>query len=230
MYITPNTTSFDWTTFFKEGKKSEDYEIDSLPILKKIRVHLKENNLELGILFTRLFDQLFSGIKIPANPNIIELGAATGFLTRFLVEKLNGTGLLVDRCEQSYKLYQSQNQNKTTKISYLISDIFELNQTNKFDIVCSFGLIEHFEDKTKILDVHRNLISSEGIIIIIIPMDTPLTRCYYEAYPELNLGYRELLRKDELLSILKTNHLSVLQCQASQGYKYDFLTAICKPN
>ena len=99
----------------------------------------------------------------------------------------------------------------------------------RFDLVCSFGLIEHFIDKRPVLEIHRKFIAPGGVIVIIVPMDTPLTRAFFELHPELNLGYRELLKEKEFKRILTQQGMKILRTQASKGYVYDFLGALVHP-
>jgi 2-polyprenyl-3-methyl-5-hydroxy-6-metoxy-1,4-benzoquinol methylase len=96
-----------------------------------------------------------------------------------------------------------------------------------FDIVCSFGLIEHFVDKQAVLDVHKNFAAPNGIIIILVPMNTPLSRTFLEVHPELNLGYRELLSEKEFKDILIHGGFEIIRTAVSQYYSYDFIGAVC---
>jgi 2-polyprenyl-3-methyl-5-hydroxy-6-metoxy-1,4-benzoquinol methylase len=112
-------------------------------------------------------------------------------------------------------------------ITYLNADLFHLELEEEFDLICSFGLIEHFVEKQAVLAAHKKFAASNANIIILVPLDSPLTRAFLEVHPELNLGYRELLSEKELKRILTRNALHVIRMNISQGYCYDFVGALC---
>ena len=77
-------------------------------------------------------------------------------------------------------------------------------------------------------DCCKKFCKEDGIIIVIVPMDTILTRLYYNSFPEKNLGYRELLSKKDLTKQIKKSGLEVLNVEVSENYVYDFIAAVCK--
>ncbi len=233
MYITKiieneSNGNFDWTKYFSREENFDIFEkFDKNKILNDIRYHLQENNFKMLFVLSQVMRSLLRGLDVK-KPNILELGAATGFLTRWLVTQYDGRGTLVDRNEASYKAFNSLKDTSKEYIQYLVKDIFELELEEKFDIVCSFGLIEHFEDKSEVLEVHKRYLSEDGLLIIVVPMDSLLTRVFFEVHPELNLGYRELLTEGELKKILNDADLEVLKTEISIGYAYDHVAAVCK--
>jgi hypothetical protein len=106
-------------------------------------------------------------------------------------------------------------------------DLFQLDLAETFDVVCSFGLIEHFVHKEALLEIHKKFAAFNGMVIILVPLDSPLTRAFLEVHPELNLGYRELLKEKEFKKILVQNGLEVVRTKVSHGYSYDFVGALC---
>lgn len=60
------------------------------------------------------------------------------------------------------------------KCKYKVGHIFNRNLfTNKvlkkYDIVCSFGFIEHFYDWRRVIELHSNYVNSSGYLIITVP-------------------------------------------------------------
>ena len=57
---------------------------------------------------------------------------------------------------------------------------FQQGQKNQFDVVVSYGFIEHFTDVKKVIDAHLNLLKPSGHLVIMIPnlngIYTPLLR------------------------------------------------------
>lgn len=218
---------FDWETYFStEYSNSIIDQIDTVRMISKLRMHLKEDKFKLSFSLTRLMKELLKGIEIKS-PDILELGAATGFLTRWLISQYGGSGLLVDKSNASFRTYSEMQDNLKKHITYLKADLFQLQLEEKFDLVCSFGLIEHFVDKQAVIAAHKKFAASNARIIILVPLDSPLTRAFLEVHPELNRGYRELLSGKELKRILSRNGLEVIRINVSQGYCYDFVGAVC---
>ena len=232
MYTTPLSDSsheaFDWNSYFKPVYSAEllpNY--DATAILTKARQHIKENSVRASFVLTLLLRNLLENVPIKKNPTILELGAGTGFLTRWLLEKYGGMATLVDNNMSSYKAFKSLKSVDSYQIDYVIENIFTFETPKRFDIVCSFGLVEHFKDKQKIIETHRKYLSTNGYMIILVPLDSCLSRIYWEIYPELNLGYRELLSETDFINIFKMNQLHLLKTEKSFGHSYDIIAGIC---
>ena len=232
MYITKNIynieeENFDWTNYFSDNDVQKILSsVNYKDIFFALRELLKEEKHTMNISLFRLIKDLIKDYSI-SSPDILELGAATGLLTRTLLSVSGGKGVLVDSCEESYKKYLSTGYTGDN-IEYIMEDIFELKTDRRFDIVCSFGLIEHFTDKKAVIDVHKEFLKDDGYLIILIPMDSNHSRAFFLLHPELNLGYRELINSTEFRNILTENGLDVLKIVKSRDYSYDFVAAICR--
>ena len=230
VYKNKCTENFDWESYFKLESSSEIIDqIDHAKIISILRKHLKEDKFRLTFVMTKLLRDLLKGIEIKS-PTVLELGAATGFLTRWIIGKYGGRGTLVDKSKASYEKYISLKDSLAKYITYLNEDIFEMELHEKFDLVCSFGLVEHFVEKQAVISVHKEYVAANGFVLILVPLDSPLTRVFLEIHPELNLGYRELLSEKEFKEILNQNGLRIIRTKKSQGYCYDFIGAICCGN
>jgi len=224
----PGHKDFDWEMYFFPGSAEKIIEkMEPGTIISRAREHLKENKFRLTLALNKMMGKLLKG-REPHNPRTLELGAATGVLTRWFIEQYGGTGVLVDNSEASFQAYNTMKYDLKHYMTYIKADLFELELDERFDMVCSFGLIEHFEDKKNVIEVHKRFVIPGGMIVIIVPMDTPLTRTFFELHPELNLGYRELLKEREFKDILTRHGLEVIRTRSSSGYSYDFLGSICE--
>ena len=228
IYKQAENGNFDWETYFTpESTEKLFTRLDFPQVFSRLREHLKENKFRLAFALNRVMTRLLEGMS-PHRPRILELGAATGFLGRWLMRQYGGTGILVDNSKASYHAYTLVEDDIKENITYLNVDLFTLELQERFDLVCSFGLIEHFEDKQAVLDIHKKFVTPDGIMVILVPLDTPLTRAFLEVHPELNLGYRELLTEKEFTRILAQHGLRVTRAQVSKGYVYDFIGAVCR--
>ena len=228
MYIhNKKKTDFDWDTFF--ALKPTDKIIDKADkILQNIRQDFKENKYQITFTLHEVIGDLFKNIELDFPLKILELGAATGFLTRFLINQYRGTGVLVDKNKIAYERFLANEKEYRNHITYINEDIFHLDLPNKFNLVCSFGLIEHFKDKEQVINAHKKFVDPLGYILILVPLNTILTRIFYAVHPELNLGYRELLSKVEFENILIDQGLEIIGSNISHGYCYDFIATLCK--
>lgn len=219
---------FDWKAYF-DNHLSEDIvnEVNYKEIFFKIREWIKEDKFSMNLSLAKLLRNLLKDFHI-REPEILELGAATGFLTRMLLNMYGGQGTLIDNCEESYQRFISTKSGDADKINYVIQDIFQLDLEQKYDIVCSFGLIEHFVDKSEVIGVHKKFLKKDGYLVILIPLDSNLSRTFFEIHPELNLGYRELMSRTEFREILNKSGFQVLRIERSYDYSYDYIAAVCR--
>ncbi|MCP5049898.1 MAG: hypothetical protein GY940_22210, partial [bacterium] len=101
MYITKNLAAeggeyFDWETYFaQEASGKTAVPIDTGEILLGLREHLKEDRTRMTLAMTRLMRTVLGDVPV-SKPRIMELGAATGFLTRWFISEYGGSGVLVD--------------------------------------------------------------------------------------------------------------------------------------
>jgi SAM-dependent methyltransferase len=226
-----DNTNFNWERYFSLESTSFNEiieKIDAPQMICDLRKILEENKFLMAVTLNKVLRRLLKGVEIKQNPRILELGVATGFLTRYLIDRYGGSGVLVDNSHSAYKAYLSTQDNNKKYITYILQDLFKLKLEETFDLVCSFGLIEHFIDKRGVVAAHKKFLAPQGVIIVLVPLDTSLSRVFLEMHPELNVGYRELLTEKELRDLLTQNQLQVIGTQVSSGYSYDFAGAVCR--
>lgn len=137
----------------------------------------------------------------------LELGAGTGIISQRLIRRLGGQCVLVDNNELAHQLFMA-NKQKDVDVEYLQMDIFELNLDRRFDLVCSDGLIEHFSEKTSVLELHRRFLQQDGYIIIFVPKDTWFIRFLQNHGP--TFGYEEWYSLTNLVTLCEAHGLRVI--------------------
>jgi SAM-dependent methyltransferase len=221
--------NFDWQAFFsREAGENIFKTLDLERLVTTLREYLREDRFKMTFVLGRMMRFLLKEVNLTRNGRILELGAATGFLSRWLLSQYGGTAVLVDNSKASYQAYCSLKNPFKKDITYVNQDMFLLELAGTFDLVCSFGLIEHFIDKKEVIEVHQRFLAPRGFVLILVPLDTPLTRIFWELHPELNRGYRELLTENEFYDLLEKNGLEVMGTQCSFGYSYDFIGGLCR--
>jgi 2-polyprenyl-3-methyl-5-hydroxy-6-metoxy-1,4-benzoquinol methylase len=103
------------------------------------------------------------------NNSVLEIGSYLGtYISEFgeLGHVLNGIDL---HPENSKALVEWLKSNQYKIGNYYSDDLFSINLKEKFDIVCSFGFIEHFTNYLEIIDYHDRVLRSEGLLMITTP-------------------------------------------------------------
>jgi 2-polyprenyl-3-methyl-5-hydroxy-6-metoxy-1,4-benzoquinol methylase len=129
--------------------------------------------------------------------------------------RLDAKVLVLDVQEEAGATYESVFGSKG---SFVLGDVITYSadraNTERFDLVFSFGLIEHFPDKRDILDAHIELAKPGGIVLLYVPIDSPDNRELTAMAAEWeNFGYRELLTVDELAEVCADPRLDVLAAE-----------------
>jgi SAM-dependent methyltransferase len=231
MYITKNykfnssSDQFDWKSYFECDYQNITFDFNE--IIAKLREMYQENAFLATMSIATMLKKLLLNIDI-SKPRIIELGAATGLLTRCLLSKYSGSAVLIDNCKESLEKYNSLDHPFKDKIFYYLEDIFSLSINESFDLVCSYGLIEHFKLKDAVLNAHIRLVKDNGYIIICVPADTLLTRTFFMLHPEQGVGYRELLTVEELKMSCIDMGLKVINSCISSGYVFNSVAVVCQ--
>lgn len=167
--------NFDWSVFWKER---------SLVWVKAFSFYE-----------SRVLLRLLKDIEIKT---CLELGGGPGYLAKIVAQKLGYKLTLVENDPEALKIFK--------KISnfgeYVFEDFFLYKTRSKFDLVFSFGVIEHFPIRNKriqVIKIHQKL--SQKYVVIFVPKDSFWVRRFLH-YPE-EKGFEKLYRKEELEKELK---------------------------
>jgi len=150
-----------------------------------------------------IFEQMTSRFSF-RDKRILELGCGTGRLSYLALKEGAAHVTLVDSSVKAAalarKLFSGEN---TASYSILHSDIFDFAPAERFDLVFSSGLIEHFkgEDRQRIISKHMEL--SGGECIIIHPTDTLYSALFNRFPPAVKLyGFQDCFSDLEMNSCL----------------------------
>ncbi len=139
--------------------------------------------------------------------SVLEIGCFPGgYLAVFgeLGYELNGIDLY-SRVNTELPLWLVS---KNYKIgNFYQSDFFKYRENRRFDVVCSFGFIEHFTNSEEVLIKHSSLVKEAGYLVITTPnyrgfiqriLHLTLNTAVYKAYniPSMNLSsWKNIVKK-----------------------------------
>lgn len=117
-----------------------------------------------------LFFDVLRKFLVPSTKKaVLEIGCIPGsFLIAF--RKNFGYRLYgLDYSTQTEKLYENFKFNSGGKITFYNKDFFKFHPKKKWDVVCSFGFIEHFKKPSDVFNRHVNLLKEGGTLVIGLP-------------------------------------------------------------
>ena len=147
--------------------------------------------------------EIFSFIRNNSNKKILEIGAGTGNITQFLLDK--GEVTCLDASAKCIEVLRERFSN-SDRISVFLNDISNLDNSWEgriFDTVVCLNVLEHIENDAEALSTMVSLLEKNGTLILLLP-------AYKWLYGSLdkNLGhYRryenvEMYRKFKKLDLL----------------------------
>jgi trans-aconitate methyltransferase len=130
----------------------------------------------IGLIFNIKRDYIFGDIlgKLIAQNNYktaIELGGFPGYYTIYLKKYENMDTTLFDYFVHHGLINELLEVNglKETDINIIESDLFSYKPEKQYDMVLSFGLIEHFKDTKAIIATHLPFLKDKGTLFITLP-------------------------------------------------------------
>jgi len=99
---------------------------------------------------------------------VIEIGCYPGEYLRILEKhgyNING----IDFIDSSAKMHSSFKNDNLHVTEIIQADFLEHQFSKKYDVVMSFGFVEHFNDYIDIIDRHCNLVEDGGYLLITAP-------------------------------------------------------------
>jgi len=119
------------------------------------------------------FHELLIGAasKVTTGNKCIELGGFPGYFSVFLRKYASLDPSLIDFVvhENFINELLVANELRTEDIQHIQDDIFNYDPVITYDLVCSFGLMEHFTDISSIIKAHVKYMKPGGILLITVP-------------------------------------------------------------
>lgn len=117
-----------------------------------------------------LFSDIFEKYLTPdSTKSVFEIGCADSNFLCYLAKKFRYQSYGIDYSDAIAKTAELFQFNDLPKPVLYKEDLFKWQTDQRFDVVCSFGFIEHFDDINKVIAQHANLVAPNGKLIITLP-------------------------------------------------------------
>src|SRR3989344_7727101 len=117
-----------------------------------------------------LFSDIFDKYLVPdKNKTVLEIGCADSNFLCYLSKKFGYQAYGIDYSEAITRTTELFKFNGLPEPKLYKEDLFSWNPDIKFDMVCSFGFIEHFDDINPVIKKHAELIAPGGKLIVTPP-------------------------------------------------------------
>ena len=197
--------------------KQKDFFDEKAKVWDEITVH----NLEKVQYITKLL-----GIK--SDDRILDIGTGTGILIPFYEKYLVGGHVVeVDYSEKMIEVARSKYPEKEhPKISYLVSDVYDLKYDADFDIVVCYSCFPHFADPPLAIKILSRALKKGGCLAVA-HSDSAKKINGTHMNSGVEVGNDLLPRMELLKQMMKENGLEVTFERNDENY---FICIACKPS
>ena len=127
-----------------------------------------------SVLFSNLFHTYLKRTK---NKTCLEIGCVPGSYLAYISKTFGYKAEGIDYLKNTKKIVsKTLRNNNITKFSIYQADFLEWIPQKKYDLVCSFGFIEHFKGaaSTIVIQKHIDILKPGGMLILEVPNFTYL--------------------------------------------------------
>jgi 2-polyprenyl-3-methyl-5-hydroxy-6-metoxy-1,4-benzoquinol methylase len=160
---------------------------------------------------------------------LLEVGCGSSGWLPYFAKKYNLKVSGIDYSEIGCRL--AEENLKMQNINYgeiICKDIFESNCTNgkKYDIVFSYGVIEHFENAEEVVRLFSTFLNPGGLIVTLVPnlkgAMGALSRYFVKDIYDMHI----VIDVNKLKSMHKTDKLELLKCNYAGTFTFSVLPLI----
>lgn len=138
------------------------------------------NQLPIRKQHSHLFEDMFTKF-LPKNLSFFEVGCAPGIIMEYFSRRFGYTVSGID-----YSSIETVRHYLTTHDAHFqdlySNDFLEFSISNVYDVVASFGFVEHFENPENIIKRHMALVAPEGYLVIEVPNLRYANRLIYRMF------------------------------------------------
>ncbi|NOS86904.1 MAG: class I SAM-dependent methyltransferase [Ignavibacteria bacterium] len=134
-------------------------------------------------------------LKYEPVKSYLEIGGGHGLYVREAVKQLRDRSefTVIDISQSSLNI--CENMSKGENVKFILKDIFDYHDSDKFDFITVGEVIEHLEDPLKLLKKIHSILNDNGTVYLTTPVNAPMIDHIY-LFNNVN-EIKELLHKAE---------------------------------
>lgn len=111
---------------------------------------------------------ILSQLYLSGSEKILDVGTGTGILIPFYMKYItSGKITAIDFSEKMIDVASSKfPPKKYPQVEFIISDVYDLNYFNQFDIVMCYSCFPHFKNKPRAISVLKKMLKSQGKLVV----------------------------------------------------------------
>lgn len=123
-----------------------------------------------------------------AGGRFLELGCAPGLVSAFVCTRLAFSPHGVDFSEDADRYLEVLQAAGLCDAVLHRGDLRSFRPDHPFDVVASFGLIEHFQDPAEILDHHDRMLRNGGLCLVVVPNFRKVQYLYHRIFDRRDMA------------------------------------------
>ncbi len=130
----------------------------------------------------------------PKKGNLIEIGGFPGLYAGYFKKRFGYTVTILDYIIYPSIIFDVEKLYSidTNSIRCIEQDFLKCESSEQYDVVCSFGFVEHFENTRDIIGRHIKLVKKDGILLITIPNFIGFNGLIQKLFDQQNLKVHNL--------------------------------------
>jgi 2-polyprenyl-3-methyl-5-hydroxy-6-metoxy-1,4-benzoquinol methylase len=209
--LSPRENHFDWSLYYRFKDQRERFWRQRMEADEAFRGQAAEH----FAAFQRSIEVTIRLLEPVHGPCVLDVGLSSEQLDRAILTRTRGQVAVLDIEIEAARSYDRAFGGRG---SFILGDVItfarDAGTADRYDLVYSIGLIEHFPDKADIIGAHVRLVKPGGLMLLYVPIDTAANRLLTGLAAEWeNFGYRELMTSEELCHVCTRPDLDVVRVE-----------------
>lgn len=145
---------------------------------------------------------------------LLEVGCGSSGWLPYFVRRYNLTVSGIDYSEVGCRI--AEENLKILKLKYdtiMCEDIFQMELAKKYDIIFSYGVIEHFEMPEDVVRILVSLLNENGIVITVVPNLNGVVGLLSKIFTKNIYQMHKIISKNDLINYHEHNALNNLKTE-----------------